>query len=199
MARVVDDIDEDADDAMSDSDESSVSDSSDEEGDESEEDIPETSNGENPKDPSNDDPGSSSDSDSENSDKCPICLLKFRLQEVGVPDGCQHSFCLECIREWSKNVNTCPIDRISFKKIMVKNRFGGDLTGSELVKKERKPAAPGPVADMPVFNVETFCEMCGSGDREDRLLLCDGCDLGYHLECLVPALVDVPIGRCVSV
>lgn len=23
-----------------------------------------------------------------------------------------------------------------------------------------------------------FCEACGRSDREDRLLLCDGCDLG---------------------
>jgi len=25
---------------------------------------------------------------------------------------------------------------------------------------------------------ETACEVCGRSDREDRLLLCDGCDLG---------------------
>lgn len=24
----------------------------------------------------------------------------------------------------------------------------------------------------------TYCEVCGRSDREDRLLLCDGCDLG---------------------
>jgi len=26
----------------------------------------------------------------------------------------------------------------------------------------------------------TFCEVCGRADREDRLLLCDGCDLGLE-------------------
>ena len=26
---------------------------------------------------------------------------------------------------------------------------------------------------------ETFCEVCQQSDREDRMLLCDGCDLGY--------------------
>ena len=25
----------------------------------------------------------------------------------------------------------------------------------------------------------TCCEVCGRSDREDRLLLCDGCDLAY--------------------
>ncbi len=24
----------------------------------------------------------------------------------------------------------------------------------------------------------TYCEVCGQADREDRMLLCDGCDLG---------------------
>lgn len=38
----------------------------------------------------------------------------------------------------------------------------------------------------------TFCEICHQSDREDRMLLCDGCDLGYHLECLDPPLESVP-------
>ncbi|XP_061618826.1 lysine-specific demethylase 5A [Phyllopteryx taeniolatus] len=43
-----------------------------------------------------------------------------------------------------------------------------------------------------------FCLMCGRGDEEDRLLLCDGCDDSYHTFCLVPPLHDVPKGdwRC---
>lgn len=39
----------------------------------------------------------------------------------------------------------------------------------------------------------TFCEVCGRCDREDRLMLCDGCDFGYHMECLDPPLETVPI------
>ena len=35
--------------------------------------------------------------------------------------------------------------------------------------------------------------MCGRCDREDRLLLCDGCDAGYHCECLDPPLEHIPI------
>jgi len=35
--------------------------------------------------------------------------------------------------------------------------------------------------------------VCGSPDREDELLLCDGCDAGYHLDCLSPALDAVPL------
>lgn len=39
----------------------------------------------------------------------------------------------------------------------------------------------------------TFCEICHQSDREDRMLLCDNCDRGYHLECLTPPMTAVPI------
>uniref|UniRef100_A0A3P9JXH8 [histone H3]-trimethyl-L-lysine(4) demethylase n=1 Tax=Oryzias latipes TaxID=8090 RepID=A0A3P9JXH8_ORYLA len=43
-----------------------------------------------------------------------------------------------------------------------------------------------------------FCMVCGRGDKEDRLLLCDGCDDSYHTFCLIPPLQEVPKGdwRC---
>ncbi|XP_051976316.1 lysine-specific demethylase 5A-like [Xyrauchen texanus] len=43
-----------------------------------------------------------------------------------------------------------------------------------------------------------MCMVCGRGDEEDRLLLCDGCDDSYHTFCLIPPLQDVPKGdwRC---
>uniref|UniRef100_A0A8C2K3V4 [histone H3]-trimethyl-L-lysine(4) demethylase n=1 Tax=Cyprinus carpio TaxID=7962 RepID=A0A8C2K3V4_CYPCA len=42
------------------------------------------------------------------------------------------------------------------------------------------------------------CLVCGKGNDEDRLLLCDGCDDSYHTFCLIPPLNDVPRGdwRC---
>ncbi|KAJ3612364.1 hypothetical protein NHX12_020640 [Muraenolepis orangiensis] len=43
-----------------------------------------------------------------------------------------------------------------------------------------------------------LCLVCGRGDEEERLLLCDGCDDSYHTFCLIPPLHDVPRGdwRC---
>ena len=40
----------------------------------------------------------------------------------------------------------------------------------------------------------TFCEVCARSDREDELLLCDGCDKGYHMACLNPPLEEIPYG-----
>ncbi|XP_074921165.1 PHD and RING finger domain-containing protein 1 isoform X2 [Chelonoidis abingdonii] len=126
----------------------------------------------------------SSDDDAEN---CPICLNTFRNQAVGTPESCAHYFCLDCIVEWSKNANSCPVDRILFKYICIRVRFGGDIL--KKIPVENTKAQDGDSGE----DDPTFCEVCGRSDREDRLLLCDGCDAGYHMECLNPPLNEVPV------
>lgn len=37
-----------------------------------------------------------------------------------------------------------------------------------------------------------YCEHCLRGDRDEEMLLCDGCQRGYHMFCLTPILVIVP-------
>ncbi|KAM9807639.1 uncharacterized protein phrf1 [Neosynchiropus ocellatus] len=126
----------------------------------------------------------------EDADKCPICLNSFTVQPVATPESCEHYFCLDCILEWAKNANSCPVDRISFNSIYLRKSYGGKV---QKVITVRKPVKE--VQDE-VVNVDleqTNCEVCGGSDREDRLLLCDGCDSGYHMECLTPPLDAVPI------
>ncbi|NXG61496.1 PHRF1 protein, partial [Hemiprocne comata] len=125
----------------------------------------------------------SSDEDGEN---CPICLNAFRDQAVGTPENCSHYFCLDCIVEWSKNANSCPVDRILFKYISIRVHFGGKILKKIPVENTKTQGNDG--EDDP-----TFCEVCGRSDHEDRLLLCDGCDAGYHMECLNPPLSEVPV------
>ncbi|XP_009703185.1 PREDICTED: PHD and RING finger domain-containing protein 1 [Cariama cristata] len=125
----------------------------------------------------------SSDEDGEN---CPICLNMFRNQAVGTPENCSHYFCLDCIVEWSKNANSCPVDRNLFKYISIRARFGGKIL-------KKIPVENTKTQDNVEEEDPTFCEVCGRSDREDRLLLCDGCDAGYHMECLNPPLSEVPV------
>ncbi|XP_018113084.1 PHD and RING finger domain-containing protein 1 isoform X2 [Xenopus laevis] len=124
----------------------------------------------------------SSDDEGEN---CPICLNGFRDQVVGTPENCSHYFCLDCIVEWSKNANSCPVDRIAFSCIHIRVHFGGEILKKVPIKKKAE--------EVEVEEDATNCAVCGRCDREDRLLLCDGCDAGYHMECLTPPLNAVPV------
>ena len=38
---------------------------------------------------------------------------------------------------------------------------------------------------------DTECFKCGSKGDADKMLLCDGCDKGYHIFCLQPKLTKV--------
>ncbi|KAM4610231.1 lysine-specific demethylase 5C isoform 2-T2 [Polymixia lowei] len=50
----------------------------------------------------------------------------------------------------------------------------------------------------PQFVDSFVCRMCGRGDEDEKLLLCDGCDDNYHTFCLLPPLSEPPKGnwRC---
>lgn len=64
--------------------------------------------------------------------------------------------------------------------------------GSE-EKPKRHSSIKRPVsASVPYEEERTACVACGRVDGEDRMLLCDGCDRGYHTHCLVPRLERVP-------
>ena len=49
--------------------------------------------------------------------------------------------------------------------------FHGAQISVELRQMQQEEEAP------PEEEEDTTCEVCGHSDREDRLLLCDGCDL----------------------
>ncbi|KAL1787429.1 PHD and RING finger domain-containing protein 1 isoform X1 [Sigmodon hispidus] len=131
---------------------------------------------------------SSAPNSDDDAESCPICLNAFRDQAVGTPETCAHYFCLDCIIEWSRNANSCPVDRTIFKCICIRAQFNGKILKKIPVENTRACEDEEAEEEDP-----TFCEVCGRSDREDRLLLCDGCDAGYHMECLDPPLQEVPV------
>ncbi|CAK9294898.1 unnamed protein product [Gordionus sp. m RMFG-2023] len=51
--------------------------------------------------------------------------------------------------------------------------------------------------------MKVFCQFCLMGYDEDKLLLCDGCDRGYHTYCFKPKMEIIPKGdwfcyQCIS-
>jgi hypothetical protein len=35
----------------------------------------------------------------------------------------------------------------------------------------------------------------GEGDDDQKIILCDACDVGYHIYCLTPKLKTIPRGK----
>lgn len=132
-------------------------------------DLPSTS-----KDPEEEAYDSDGSYDSSEEEKCPICLLAFSSdQEIGKPSKCEHVFCAPCLEEWSKVVQTCPIDRIEFQEIRVYGNIECEHLLRTVVVKE--------TSSLPeLLNAEEFtaCEVCNRIDHEESMLLCDGCDKG---------------------
>ncbi|KAF7461311.1 hypothetical protein GHT09_015178 [Marmota monax] len=107
-------------------------------------------------------------SSDEDVESCPICLNVFRDQAVGTPETCAHYFCLDCIVEWSRNANSCPVDRTIFKCICIRAQFGGKILKKVSV-------------DVACFLL--VCLSCGKEHAFKR----------YHMECLEPPLREVPV------
>lgn len=131
---------------------------------------------------------SDTDSSCDLMEKCPICLHAFRDQEIATPNVCDHSFCAPCIEEWSSNVQTCPIDRKPFTTIRIRSRFVDGV----FIREEKVKTKISETKDVEMDF--THCELCNRSDREDIMLLCDGCDGGYHMDCLMPPLTEIPEG-----
>jgi hypothetical protein len=70
------------------------------------------------------------------SEMCPICLCGFVTQDVGTPEGC---FCADCLQEWLKTTNTCPIDRQVCDIILVRHSPGGEVIRRILVEGMETP------------------------------------------------------------
>ena len=84
---------------------------------------------------------------------------------------------------------SCPIDRISFTSVGVREQVEEKETGKAEVAKKKKVNKE--QEEEEEVEQQTLCEECRGGDREHLLLLCDGCDLATHTTCLTPPLSEV--------
>ena len=69
---------------------------------------------------------------------------------------------------------------------------GPETNGSDF--KHSEPAVELRSPRDPKLSPGEYCEVCGDGSRAECMLLCDGCDLGYHTYCLDPPLNGSPKG-----
>ena len=79
---------------------------------------------------------------------------------------------------------------------------GGDLGSTEL--QEPQMLAEDECLSGSSIAPELPCDICMHPDREEQMLVCDGCKHGFHIDCLQPPLAAVPEGSwscpsCLSV
>ncbi|KAL6616775.1 hypothetical protein ACP70R_039045 [Stipagrostis hirtigluma subsp. patula] len=65
---------------------------------------------------------------------------------------------------------------------------------SDVMRRSAPVDAPPPVARARGGYDGILCDACGAGDRDEEMLLCDGCDRGRHIFCLRPIAARVPTG-----
>ncbi|OAQ98241.1 hypothetical protein LLEC1_05102, partial [Akanthomyces lecanii] len=111
------------------------------------------------------------------------------LDIVAALDGCEHIIHDACIRSWANKTNTCPICRTPFHSVRVYNGVDGTAVSTYTVQ-DKKQVADFDVQQWLGENADEEeeesrpCPLCNSAEREDILLLCDGCDAAYHTHCL---------------
>lgn len=59
--------------------------------------------------------------------------------------------------------------------------------------RRRVPSAASAASDAPAVDA-ICCSSCHDAEPEETMLLCDGCEVAYHMECLRPAMEEVPAG-----
>ncbi|KAK0646233.1 hypothetical protein B0T16DRAFT_390704 [Cercophora newfieldiana] len=109
---------------------------------------------------------------------------------------CGHVLHDSCLREWTEKANSCPICRQTFNLVHVYDKVGGTLLSSRTVEDKKQVVEFDPQAwideNPEEEEAQIPCPVCNRADREEILLLCDGCDTPYHTHCI--GLDSVPFG-----
>ncbi|ESK86819.1 rum1 [Moniliophthora roreri MCA 2997] len=91
-----------------------------------------------------------------------------------------------------------PPDESETKEQTSKLRRSTRQNSQEQNNKGKAPTSlPTPALTPPFFNdkpepSEQHCEICGKKNRGEEMLLCDGCDCGFHMFCLDPPIDAIP-------
>ena len=124
---------------------------------------------------------------SKHDDECSICyastVREMRAEgQQGRLDCCGHAFCFGCIKKWASEVtNSCPLCKRSISQLERVGRGGAVLETIAIAARKVKPPEPTEAelrAMQEEAEAEDNCVVCGSGEQDELLLLCDSCNWG---------------------
>jgi hypothetical protein len=112
---------------------------------------------------------------------CELCNHGDRDDQILLCDVCDDGYHMDCLQP---KLTSIPADMWICPQCCVDD-FDKDIVDVVPVSKKQK---------LDSFSHVT-CDKCASPHDEDRILLCDGCNSGFHMYCLSPILVTVPAGE----
>ncbi|KAL3671627.1 hypothetical protein V7S43_003540 [Phytophthora oleae] len=122
-------------------------------------------------------------------DSCCICQDLVDVLKQGHLDNCDHRFHFDCIVAWAKVTNLCPLCKNKFTSVTRQDAQGA-VVHREIVQDVKQIYRPDPsdhdiAAQLRLVN-QARCELCGSGEDEHVLLLCEelGCGVANHTYCV---------------
>lgn len=113
--------------------------------------------------------------------------------------GCKHQFCFECITDWAKVTNCCPLCKREFM-IINKHSPQGDLLEEVAVQPKAVDLDQLLQENDLLVNgrlllnlADEHCYACELTHNQDDMLVCDHClTKCCHIQCLNPPLEEVP-------
>jgi hypothetical protein len=105
---------------------------------------------------------------------------------------CEHVYHAACIAPWLAAQNTCPQCRVR-----VVARWGR-ACGLQVVPPAdafREQLHGGAAGGRMPYD-DTVCQVCHDGGAEDVMLLCDGCDKGFHTHCVQLRCIPLGLWHC---
>mmetsp|Transcript_15334 Transcript_15334/g.39028 ORF Transcript_15334/g.39028 Transcript_15334/m.39028 type:complete len:232 (+) Transcript_15334:294-989(+) len=115
---------------------------------------------------------------------CLICFDPLESYPSVKVSPCRHSFHGKCIETWIEKQNTCPLCRTRIRVFCGRKIDDRNLNCQEGIDEE-----------VLGYYDTLMCGVCGQGDAEDQMILCDGCERGFHTYCLEPQMKQIPLGE----
>ncbi|KAJ0398287.1 hypothetical protein ATCC90586_005316 [Pythium insidiosum] len=133
--------------------------------------------------------GDNEEVDDVGEEACCICQDEVAVVTQGFLPSCDHRFHFDCIVTWAKVTNLCPLCKQVFRAV-VRRDASGHVVHTETIADAKQVFRPDPndhsiAAQLRLVN-SVRCQICGRGDDEHVLLLCEapGCMTGSHTYCI---------------